>query len=101
MNGLTYEALALNRTPVATFGYIVQVAISLAIVLGLIYLTSRYILPRLQVNPKGKLLEVLDRVGLEPQVTAYVLKFKKNIYVVGVSNKNVSLIDKQKEGEES
>ena len=101
MNQLTYEALTLNKTPIVTFGYIVQVAISLAIVLGLIYLTSRFLLPRLQVNPKGKLLEVLDRVGLEPQVTAYVLKFKKNIYVVGVSNKNVSLLDKLKEGEET
>lgn len=98
---LTYEALSLNKTPIVTFGYIVQVTISLLVVLGLIYLTSRYLLPRLQVNPKGKLLEVLDRVGLEPQVTAYVLKFKKNLYVVGVSNKNVSLIDKLKEGEET
>jgi flagellar biogenesis protein FliO len=98
---LTYEALSLNKTPVVTFGYIVQVTISLLVVLGLIYLTSRYLLPRLQVNPKGKLLEVLDRVGLEPQVTAYVLKFKKNLYVVGVSNKNVSLLDKLKEGEET
>jgi flagellar biogenesis protein FliO len=98
---LTYEALSLNKTPIVTFGYIVQVTISLLVVLGLIYLTSRYLLPRLQVNPKGKLLEVLDRVGLEPQVTAYVLKFKKNLYVVGVSNKNVSLLDKLKEGEET
>lgn len=98
---LTYEALTLNKTPVVTFGYIIQVAISLAVVLGLIYLTSRYLLPRLQVNPKGKILEVLDRVGLEPQVTAYILKFKKTIYVVGVSNKNISLIDKLKEGEET
>lgn len=101
MNQLTIEALTLNKTPIVTFGYIMQVAISLLVVLGLIYLTSKYLLPRLQVNPKGKLLEVLDRVGLEPQVTAYVLKFKKNLYVVGVSNKNVSLIDKLKEGEET
>jgi len=90
----TIEALTLQKTPIVTFGYIIQVVFSLAIVLGLIYLTSKYLLPRLQVNPKGKFLEVIDRVGLEPQVSAYVIKVKDQTYVLAVSSKNVELIDK-------
>jgi flagellar protein FliO/FliZ len=96
---MTYEALVLEKTPVVTFGYIVQVALSLAIVLGLIYLISRFLLPRLQMTGKSRLVEVLDRIGLEPQVTAYVIKFNKNIYLVACGQKGVALLDKFKEGD--
>jgi len=96
---MTYEALILEKTPVVTFSYIVQVALSLAVVLGLIYLISRYLLPRLQVTGKGRMIEVLDRIGIEPQVTAYVIKFNKNIYLVACGQKGVALLDKFKEGD--
>lgn len=91
---VTFEALKLQKTPVVTFGYIIQVVISLAIVLALIYLTLKYILPRLQVKPRGKLLEVADRIGLEPGVSAYIIKVKDQVYILAVSSKNIELIDK-------
>lgn len=93
----TAETLKLQSTPIITFGYLVQVVLSLAIVLGLIYLISKYVLPRLQVTPRGKLLEVVDRIGLEPGVSTYMVKIKSKVYVLAVSSKNVELIDKLSE----
>lgn len=95
----TYEALVLEKTPIVTFGYVLQVAISLCIVLALIYLIAKYLLPKMNINPKGRLIEVVDRIGIEPQVTAYVIKFNKNLYLVASGNKGVTLLDKFKEGE--
>ena len=97
---MTYEALTLHQTPIVTFGYIIQVLLSLAIVIGFIYVAAKYLLPRLQqIVPKGKLMQVTDRMGLEPQVTVYSLKIESYTYLLAVSNKNVTLIDKFKEGE--
>jgi hypothetical protein len=66
-------------------------------VIGLIYVTSKYLLPKLQVKTQGKIVEVLERVGLEPQVTAYVLRIKRSCWLVVVSNKQVTKIDKIEE----
>jgi flagellar biogenesis protein FliO len=71
-----------------------QVTLSLAIVLALIYLSAKYLLPRLKLTPKGSNIQVLDRMGLEPQVTLYHIKSDKGEYLVGVSSKNIALIDK-------
>jgi hypothetical protein len=86
----------LNHTPLVTFGYIMQVLFSLLIVLGLIYITSKYLLPKLQIKSKGTLLEVEDRIGLEPQVSAYVLRAESRRWLVVVSSKNVAVIDELK-----
>jgi len=91
---MTYEALGLQKTPIVTFGYIIQVSLSLAIVLALIYLTAKYLLPRLKLTPKGSNISVLDRIGLEPQVTLYHIKSEKGEYLIGVSGKSIALIDK-------
>lgn len=96
---MTYEALALQKSPIFTFGYIMQVILSLLVVLGLIYLMAKYVLPKLSITPQGKNISVLDRVGLEPQVTAYTLKVGSFIYLIVSSNKNATLLDKFKEGE--
>ena len=91
---MTYESLPLQRTPLVTFGYIIQVALSLAIVLALIYVCAKYILPRMKYSPKGQNIEVLDRFGLEPQVTLYHVKANQEEYLIGVSGKSIALIDK-------
>jgi len=96
---MTYEALVLQKTPIVTFGYVMQIIISLLIVIGLIYLSAKYLLPRLQVAPQGKLIHVTDRLGLEPQVTIYTVKVASQTYLIAVSNKNTALLDKFKEGE--
>ena len=96
---MTYEALVLQKTPIVTFGYIMQVIISLAIVIGLIYLCAKYLLPRLQVAPQGKLIHITDRLGIEPQVTVYTIKVGSQVYLIAVSGKTTTLLDKFKEGE--
>ena len=94
---MTFEALALQRTPIITFGYILQVFFSLLVVLALIVLSAKYVLPRLRTQATGKLIKVLDRVYLEPQVTAYVLKAGKNAWLIVTSSKQVARIDKIEE----
>ena len=91
---MTPEALALQRTPIITFGYIMQVFISLLVVLAFIYLIAKYLLPKMKIAATGKVIKVLDRVYLEPQVSAYVLKVGKTAWLVMTSSKQVARIDK-------
>jgi flagellar biogenesis protein FliO len=92
----TPEAVSTLRSPLITFGYVLQLIISLAIVLGLIYFASKYILPKLQIPSSGKLIEIVDRIGLEPQVSAYIIAAQGKSYLIVVSAKNVALIDEIK-----
>ena len=85
----TLSKLRLESTQVITFGYVVQVIISLAIVFGLIWLSAKYIFPRMVPNRTGKLIEVKDHVMLEAGVSAYVIKVKDKQWLVAASNKNV------------
>ena len=91
---MTSEALVLNTTPIITFGYIVQVTISLAVIIAFIYLCAKFVLPKLKVGNIGKHIKLVDKIFLEPQVSAYILKVKKNAWLIVVSNKHISRIDK-------
>ena len=84
----------MSSAPIITVGYIMQVLISLAIVVALIYVSAKFLLPKLKVTTTGKFIEVMDRVFLEPQVTAYILKVRKSAWLVVTSNKQVAKIDK-------
>ncbi|NQU18404.1 MAG: FliO/MopB family protein [Candidatus Saganbacteria bacterium] len=90
----TAEALTFQRTPIVTFGYIMQVIISLAIVLGLIYVSSKFLLPRLKFSPKGRLIEMVERIGLEPGLSIYVVRVKDKNYILAAGQKGVALLDK-------
>ena len=96
---MTAEAIHFQTTPVITFGYIMQVVLSLLIVLAFIYLISKYIMPRMKESSGGKIIKVLDRIYLEPQVSAYILKAGKSAWLVAISNKQVTRIDKIEESE--
>ncbi len=91
---MTPEALALKTAPIITFGYIMQVFISLLVVLAFIYLIAKYLLPRMKIASTGKLIKVLDRAYLEPQVAAYVLSVGKSAWLIVTSSKQVARIDK-------
>jgi flagellar biogenesis protein FliO len=88
------EVLTVGRSPLVTVGYILQLIISLAIVIGLIYFVAKYILPKIQIPSTAKMIEVKDRIGLEPQVSAYIISVQGRSYLIAVSAKNVTLIDK-------
>lgn len=94
----TLESLKLTHTPIVTFSYIMQILFSLLVVLGIFYVASRYVLPKLQFKNKGTELELEDRLGLEPQVSAYVIKRKNKRWLIAVSSKNITVVDKLEEG---
>ncbi len=100
LSGLTGEAAGYSRSPVITIGYVMQLLLSLIIVFGLIYITAKYLLPKFQVKSTGRLIEISDRIGLEPQVSAYILKVRKRSWLVVASNKNVQLISELEESGE-
>lgn len=91
---MTSEALTLQTTPIITFGYIMQVILSLLVVLAIIYLTAKYLLPRLKVDRSGKLIKIVDRAYLEPQVSANIIKVGKSTWLAVVSNKNISRLER-------
>lgn len=91
---MTTEALVLQTSPIITFGYVIQVIVSLLIVIGLIYLSARFLLPKLKFGGTGRLIKLVDRVYLEPNVAAYVLKIGKAAWLVMSSNKNITKIDR-------
>ena len=97
---LTNEAIALPaRSAWTSVGYLVQITLSLAIILALIYVTLKFLVPKLTISTKGRLIQVLDRVGLEPSVGAYILKVGRTNFLIVVSAKNVTYIDKVEVGE--
>ncbi|OGC11168.1 hypothetical protein A3K48_01395 [candidate division WOR-1 bacterium RIFOXYA12_FULL_52_29] len=83
----------MNSSPIITLGYVIQVFLSLGIVIAIMLVAARYILPRFKISAPGKMIEVLDRVILEPQVSAYVLKAGKKSWLVVISNKQIARID--------
>lgn len=91
---MTAEPIAFQTTPIITFGYIMQVLISLLVVIAFIYLAAKFLLPKFKISGTGKLIRILDRAYLEPQVSAYILKIEKSAWFVVISNKNISRIDR-------
>lgn len=89
---MTPEALVLQSSPIITFGYIMQVLISLGIVVALIYLIAKFVLPRMKIASPGRIIQVIDRIFLEPQVTAYLLKVGNKGWLVVTSSKAVEKI---------
>lgn len=96
---MTVEALVLNNAPVVTFGYVMQVIVSLFVVLAFIYAAGKYLLPRIKPSGSSKLIKVLDRVTLEPQVSAYILKVGRSAWLVVAGNKSVTKIEKIEESD--
>jgi hypothetical protein len=92
------EVMNVGRSPLITVGYIFQLLISFGIVIGLIFFAAKYILPKVQLPSAGRSLEILDRLGLEPSVTTYVIAWNEKKYLVIVSNKSATLIDKLESG---
>lgn len=86
------EALVLERSPIITLGYVMQVLLSLGIVLALIYLISKYVFPKMKIASPGRIIKIIDRVFIEPQVSAYILQVGKKGWLVVSSSKNTQKI---------
>lgn len=94
------EVISFQKTPIVTFGYVMQVIFSLALVLGLIYIVSKFLLPKIRLNPKGKTIEIKERIGLEPGLSAYIIKTKDKNHLIIAGAKGIALIDTYEEGDE-
>jgi len=91
---MTQEPLVLQTTPIITFGYVMQVFFSLLIVLAIIYVVGKFVLPKLKTGTTGRLIKIIDRVYLEPNVSAYVLRVGKSAWLIAVNRQNIVRIDK-------
>ena len=91
---MTVEAIALKASPIITFGYIMQVFFSLAIVLLFIYVTTKFLLPKFKFTNSGKYINIIDRVYLEPNVSLYVVQVGAKKWLLGVGQKSISRIEK-------
>jgi len=94
----TTESSAVSgSSSIISFGYIVQLIFSLLVVFGFIYLAAKYVFPKFQSGTKGKFIEIIDRLTIEPQVSSYIIKAGKSSWLIIVSGKTVAKIDKLEE----
>jgi len=89
---MTVEPLVLQSSPIITVGYVMQVILSLGVVLAIIFAIAKYVLPKFKISTQGKIIEVVDRILLEPQISAYILKVGKKKWLLAASNKNIAKI---------
>jgi len=94
---MTPEALVLQQTPIITASYVMQVIFSLLVVLAIIYSIARFLLPKLKLPTQGRLIQIVDRIMLEPQVNAYIIKVGKKAWLIASSNKGIEKIDRVEE----
>lgn len=67
---------------------------ALAIVLGVIYVAYKYVLVHFGQPPStSRSLKVTERLVLEPQAALYLIQGRKKGWLVGVSNRQISLLD--------
>ncbi|MFA5103978.1 MAG: hypothetical protein WC527_02230 [Candidatus Margulisiibacteriota bacterium] len=83
---------------VVSIGYVIQLFFSLLVVLGFLYVIAKYLLPKMKFSSKSEHIIIFDKLVAEPQVTLYIVKAAKKSWLISVSNKNVTLIDKFEEG---
>ena len=81
-----------------SIGYFIQLLLSLAVVFGFLYVTSKYLLPKLKTSSKSEHIQLADRLVVEPQVTLYIVKAAARSWLISVSNKAVTVIDKFEDG---
>ncbi|MCX5749092.1 MAG: hypothetical protein NTZ10_02440 [Candidatus Saganbacteria bacterium] len=93
----TESSAAAGPSSIISFGYIVQLIFSLLVVFGFIYLAAKYVFPKFQSGTKGRFIEIVDRLTIEPQVSSYIIKAGKSAWLIVVSGKTVAKIDKLEE----
>lgn len=87
----TVDQLSGINTPLAEY---VEVLLVLTIVLGLAYVSLRYVLPRmfgLRVSNDGP-IQVLTRFALEPRKMLYVVKVGSQTFLLGTSESQMECL---------
>lgn len=75
-----------------TFGYSLQILVSLALLGGALFLFSR-MAKRVQGTQFTGEIKVLDRKGLEQGVSLVLISVRDKTLLVGVSGKDIKVLD--------
>lgn len=84
---------------------LVRVCVTLAILLGLVYLVQRYrgrilgFLGRAKLIAPAELGQVLGRVPLSPKASLYFVRTGGHVLIVGVTDSHIALLTELAEGE--
>lgn len=74
--------------------YYIKLFLSLGLILGIIYLLAYFLKTNLPQQNNVKSLKIADKIYLEHGVSLYLVKIIDNIWVIGVGNKEIKLIEK-------
>ena len=69
-------------------------AVMSAIMYGLLYLVKKYIYSYEKTGDKDSKISIVSTQALMPKKFVSVIKFNNNVYLLGVSDQSVNLIDK-------
>ncbi|MFC1478266.1 flagellar biosynthetic protein FliO [Candidatus Margulisiibacteriota bacterium] len=72
----------------------------LFILIGVIFYFTRYFQKNIQV-PEDKSLQIIEKLPLEPGVSVYILKAGADQLLLGVGNKQITLLEKNNKNKES
>jgi flagellar protein FliO/FliZ len=72
---------------------LLETILALGLVCGLAYLVFRFALPRLNaVRSSNSMVRVVDRVGLDPRKSLYVVEVAGRWFLIGASEAGVHLV---------
>ena len=75
------------------FNYYLRLLLSLGAVLGIIYLVGQLFKYKVAQKKSNSVLKVIDKLYLEQGVSLYLVKAWNSMWVIGVGNKEIKLIE--------
>ena len=75
-------------------GYYVRLLLSLGFILAIIYIAGQVFRVKLSQKDNNKVMKVVERLCLEQGVSLYIIKAWDDMWVVGVGNKDIKIIEK-------
>lgn len=88
---LTYSEPEVPGMP-SLFLLLAKLVLSLAIIVGLAYITMRILRKNLKVTSRGETVRVLDQYAFSMNKGVYVTEIADRVYVLGVTDHNINLI---------
>jgi len=70
----------------------IKLVLSLLIIVGLAYLTMRFLRKSMKVSSRGETISVLDQYAFSMNKGIYITQIAGKVYVLGVTDQNISLI---------
>jgi flagellar protein FliO/FliZ len=89
---LTYKEPAANSTAtsLSTFGYVLSLLLTFAIVVGLAYFTSKFLSQRLSPSLHSRNMLIRDVVFLGTNRALYLVEIANRIFLLGVTDHNIT-----------